>query len=501
MPRRHARLLIAVFLLSVLVRVPQLDRPLSKHHEFCTAVALIVMDVWWQRGFAACTACPAVTFPGRCEGESGTIAPDPMQREGVRYYISHMPLAYWAPFAVFKALCMPPGPLPLQLFNFILHGLTAFFLYRFMASLLAGTVWAVRMEDAPLFATVLYLLMPAPLWYHGNVYMSDMAVQLPWAWALAVWARMFRPERVDLRCAPWLLLAVAATSLTEWLGLFTALAFGAFALHRGIKRKDHGALMLAWAIPAVAALAMASVLWLYSDIAGADNAWAYYTDRWAERGSIVPGEGMPDISFIFGLPPHVIASWGPVVLLLISGLMLRRKASMPPAVRSAMWLITLPALVHIAVFLRYAGHEFSVLKLGFVLCALASFVLVRWHERHPAFGNIALVSACSLGIAMFTVYNRPGDGTATGDRYDIAMRHGLFIAKEARYDERIFVEGAVVEPQLLWYAKRNMDELPAGMEHELVGPGNCAEVHFIFNGDGRELVRVAIPRIGAAFAP
>ncbi|MFZ1659615.1 MAG: hypothetical protein WAT61_12375, partial [Flavobacteriales bacterium] len=61
MPRRHSLILLAVFLLSVLVRTPQLGRPLSKHHEFCTAVALVVMDVWWERGWAECTGCPAVT--------------------------------------------------------------------------------------------------------------------------------------------------------------------------------------------------------------------------------------------------------------------------------------------------------------------------------------------------------------------------------------------------------------------------------------------------------
>ena len=111
-----------------------------------------------------------------------------MQRNGVRFYISHMPLAYWVPYAAFKALGVPPAPLPLQLFNLLLHGLTAFFLYRFLATLVAGCS-TPGLADAPLFAAVFYLLMPAPLWYHGNVYMSDMAVQLPWAWSLAAGAK------------------------------------------------------------------------------------------------------------------------------------------------------------------------------------------------------------------------------------------------------------------------------------------------------------------------
>lgn len=488
MPRRHSLILLAVFLLSILVRAPQLGRPLSKNHEFCTAVALIVLDVWWQRGFTECTGCPAVTFMGTCDGEAGNLGPISMQRHGVRYYISHMPLAYWAPFAVFKVLHIPPAPLPLELFNVLLHGLTAFFLYRFLATLLAGSS-SPGLADVPFFAAVFYLLMPAPLWYHGNVYMSDMAVQLPWAWSLAAAAKVFKPTKVEVRSAGWLLVAIAATALTEWLGLFAALTFGVYAIIRGLKRKDRGSLSLGVLIPFVAVAVMAAVLALYANIAGAGAAWDYYTNRWAERGSFVLGEGLPSTSFIIGLPIHVFMSFGPLVLLIALGSVLFRAGPKAQGMRPAWWWMLLPAALHILVFLRYTGHQFAVLCLGFVLCAWAAFVLARWKERSPTMANVAFVTTCCLGIALYTVQNRPGDGSATGDRYDLAMERGLYIAGHARMDERIYVAGAELGPQILWYARRNMSPLPMAMDSSQVSDGRCPEVHFIFNGNDRTVVR------------
>ncbi len=237
---------------------------------------------------------------------------------------------------------------------------------------------------------------------------------------------------------------------------------------------------------------MGAVLALYINIAGAHAAWAYYMNRWAERGSFVPGEGVPSSSFIIGLPKHFLMAYGPLLLLIAIGVLRSRRGPTTVGMRSAWLWMTLPALVHIVVFLRYTGHEFAVLKFGFLLCAWAAFVLARWGEREPAMANIAFVSTCCLGIAMYTVENRPGDGTATGDRYDVAMQRGLFIARNARMDERVFETGAVLEPQLIWYARRNLTPLPLELDSAFQEAGSCPEVHFVFSGDSCAMVRLGL---------
>ena len=239
----------------------------------------------------------------------------------------------------------------------------------------------------------------------------------------------------------------------------------------------------------VAVAMMAAVLALYANIAGAEAAWEYYMGRWAERGSFVPGAGMPSSSFIIGLPIHVFMSFGPLVLLIVLGSVRIRGGPKAERMRPAWWWMVLPAALHILVFLRYTGHQFAVLCLGFVLCAWAAFALARWKERKPTMAMIAFVTTCFLGIALYTVQNRPGDGSATGDRYDVAMERGLYIAGHSRMEERIYVTGTELGPQILWYARRNMSDLPIGMDSSQVGDGRCPEVHFIFSGDDCMVVR------------
>ena len=41
-------LLLLIFFISVIIRIPNLDRPLSKHHEFNAALILIPIDNWNQ---------------------------------------------------------------------------------------------------------------------------------------------------------------------------------------------------------------------------------------------------------------------------------------------------------------------------------------------------------------------------------------------------------------------------------------------------------------------
>jgi len=43
-------IIILLFAVSVIIKLPHLNRPLSKHHEFNPAVVLICIDNWNQNG-------------------------------------------------------------------------------------------------------------------------------------------------------------------------------------------------------------------------------------------------------------------------------------------------------------------------------------------------------------------------------------------------------------------------------------------------------------------
>ncbi|MBL0044793.1 MAG: hypothetical protein IPP33_10505 [Flavobacteriales bacterium] len=178
--------------MSVVVRVPLLNKPLSAHHEFCTALVLVILNNWYTNGFAALHGGPASSFTGAADLYPEEVPEVPNVRAGVMYYFSHPPLAYDLPYLMFAGLGIAPNVLGLQLFNMLFHLLTTVCLYLLVKELHTSEA----ASRAPLFAAVLYLFMPAPLWFHSNAYMSDMFVQNFWVMHLVVVARDLQTRRI-----------------------------------------------------------------------------------------------------------------------------------------------------------------------------------------------------------------------------------------------------------------------------------------------------------------
>lgn len=449
-PRWVLPAFLAAVLLSVLVRLPQLDRPLSKNHEFCTALVLIVQEVWRQDGFLKHQGCPAVTWPN--PGDRGVIGLHYAltEQDGIYYYLSHLPLAYWAPAAVFALTGTAPSPLALQAFNLALHALTALLLAAFLARMRAPDPrrWALGVP-----AATLYLLMPAPLWYHGNVYMSDMAAQLPWAWCLYAFAGLWRADRPSGRHILPLLAAGATLAATEWVAAFAVPVMAGLLL---VRWKREGAavwLRAALALVLIAALVTGLCLGLYASVVGAEDLWAYYIHRYAERG-VMPGEASATVGQgLAHMGRNALTAWGPLLLLLGGAFALTRTRWR--SLRTALLLTGLPGLLYLLVFTRYAIHEFALLKLGFVLCTAAAWGLLAFAGERPARLLWPLAATVLLGVLAYTRLNRPGDGRATGAPYAMAMEQGRLIAHLARPDEVVLLQGIPSEPQLQWYARRN----------------------------------------------
>ena len=179
MSLRFCSVLIFLFLLSVLVRLPTLNRPLSKHHEFCTAVALRVMQVWEQGGISNYGFNPAMNYPNAADkfiNNHASGSGKMHDEQGNYYYTSHPPLAYYLPFFIFKATGLKPDVLPLQLLNLFIHLLCGTGVFLILSNLFSNS--EKRLSIPALAGYAAYLFSPATLWFHSNVYMSDMLVQL-----------------------------------------------------------------------------------------------------------------------------------------------------------------------------------------------------------------------------------------------------------------------------------------------------------------------------------
>ena len=130
MPRRDLPALLIAFAISLVVRWPLVDRPLSAHHEYCTAFTLVALTNWWEDGFATHHGMPS----GGWIREGEALYPADPERRNERaaglYYFSHPPLAYDLPYVLFVLTNTAPNAAGLQWMNMFFHLLTAIGLYH-----------------------------------------------------------------------------------------------------------------------------------------------------------------------------------------------------------------------------------------------------------------------------------------------------------------------------------------------------------------------------------
>jgi hypothetical protein len=448
-----AALLSGLFALAIVVRLPNLDRPLSKHHEFCTALSLIVLQGWYDGGIANYHYAPSTNLPQETNSGIRNLIAQSVERNGRYYYISHPPLAYYLPFLVFKSLHVRPNTLGLQLFNIASHLLSALLIFLLARMLIPG------LGFGPWAACVVYLFNPATLWFQGNVYMSDMLVQVFFLMAAYFFARLCKEELLARRVSLMGLglgLSVFAAAYTEWLGFCLALVL----LIVGIWRK-----VFRWKVAVVIVVAVTAAIMLtvytYGGIAGWHAMIEYYSGRFDQRGL-----GGDVIGSLVQLGKNYLYSHLPVLLFLAAGLWFlfrgNRTGVVVPMPKSMLMIIGLTAAVvvlHHIIFLQHSGHDFAVLKsavplsllAGWLIHALVQAGIVRVWSATVVIGLVAVTS-----IAQYYYVNRPGEVSIKGDRYDAEMEIGLRIASNVADDQVAMIKDVELTPQVLYYAQRNV---------------------------------------------
>jgi len=431
-------LLTGFFLVSVLVRLPHLDRPLSKHHEFCTAVVLIPLENWAENGAATYHYSPSVSYEGTANRHIENLTAYPVEADGRFYYLSHPPFAYLLPYFCFSILGVYPTALALQIFNLLFHFLSCLLLFQVVKTLVAhtrpqplkgsshkGHEWT----DSPLgseasknfplgvggtgslTAFLIYLFTPAALWFHGNVYMSDMFISNILIIGIWLALKIFLPKEkatsteitgtfeVPVIFYPiGIFLVIFLMIYTEWMGNFFAFGVFILALVKAFSKKEKHrrkywlAIASACVLGVIAGLGL--IIWQYSSIAGFETYWGYFTHRFGARsGAKFSDNGVfyflwKYIKMTLRIARHYTTGFLPVLLFgaAVWGVFIyhTKKIFHTPniATRYFLWLAGFPILMHHFVFVEFTiVHDFATLKGGILLAVLVG-LLVEKLLRH-----------------------------------------------------------------------------------------------------------------------
>lgn len=463
--KRTFPLLFGIFLLSVMVRLPMLNRPLSKHHEFCTAISLRIMQIWYDNGIENYHFNPVMTYNNPADkyiNNSANASGKMIDSSGNYYYVSHPPFAYYFPFAIFKALHIRPDVLPLQILNLILHFISGLFVY-FIVCLLSFN----RARSLPyrpgVVAFVIYTFLPVTLWFQVNVYMSDMAVHLLFIIGVYIALKMIiRQKFHSPKYIFFYVLCLALMLYTSWLGVFFAFGIVVYSLLHVRDNKSFNVLI--WTTIITCFIMLRLIVYQYSQINGPEAYLSEMINRYIQRGSIeVINNGLLHFMFAYlWLFKTLLYNYfiHYIIIYLVIGLFIYFAASHKKLkiVFSEngyrfIWLSVLPVVLLHFFFLNYSVQDFTALYASLFFSVLLGIL----YDKVKKSGAVS-IRRMQIGLAIVVVM-------LSAQYYQMNYREDVHFAQTVGQDiipknstkgDVIFWPHEEIEPQLVFYAHRNI---------------------------------------------
>lgn len=470
--KRTFPILFGIFLLSVVVRWPQLNRPLSKHHEFCTSISLRVMQIWYDNGIAQYGYNPVMTFNNPADkfiNNSANQSGRMIDKKGNYYYVSHPPFAYYFPFVLFKFLHVRPDVLPLQIFNMLLHFISGLFVY-FTVCLLSFS----RARNLPyrpgVVAFIIYMFLPVTLWFQGNVYMSDMAVHTLFIIGVYTALKMIIRQRFSSPKYIFLYVAVLALMIyTSWLGVFFAFGVLVYSLLHVRSNKGFGTLI--WSTLVTALVVLRLIVYQYSQINGVSAYMEEMFSRYIIRGSLEEtNQGLWHFMFsymwlvktvLYNYFIHYVVIYA-LILIFVWLIISHKKMKIVFSENGYrfIWLSVTPVILLHVIFLNYSVQDFSVMYASLFFSVLLGILYDKVKKSGAVSSpqlRMGLLVTVGLLIIQFQLMNRPAvEGSEKFGIYNEAKAIGEKIKAESKPTEVIFSDVKEMSPQIVFYAQRNI---------------------------------------------
>jgi hypothetical protein len=465
-------ILITIFFLSILIRLPNINRPLSKHHEFVTAISLHIINIWQMDGAAKYNFNPVMTYPGMANkyiNKYASTTGKMVDVEGNYYYVSHPPFAYILPYLVFQLLHVKATVIAIEIFHLVINFISALFIYLIICNLQFRKSFEV-INWSGVCGFSVYLFSAGVLWFQCNTYMSDMLVHLFFLAAVYCLLQIFANKKQNDKYLFFYAGSLFLMIYTSWLGIFFAFSV---ILYSTAKLRKRIFIIINLITAIVSFMTITLFIYQYSLIDGLGNYWDQMKDRLKTRSGWTESSSLSiEVKNILNALLTILKNYGtsylPFILLLgffIYLLAKKRQLSLKISERNFLfiWTSVLPIILLHASLLDYSGHDFvSLYGSLFLSVAIAlAFEKVRKNKVFPIERlRLLLFLSIVLSVATYYYINRPGKFSFKGDEYGISKQLGLKIKNTAPFDAVVFTIGAAeIDPQLMYYAERNIKEI------------------------------------------
>lgn len=470
--------IVVLFAISVMVRVPYINRPLSAHYEWVTAPVLITQQIWYEEGAWTHHFLPVMTFPGAA---NRNISNDARMKndKGVWYYTTSPPLAWIAPYVVFSLLGVYPDVLPLQIFNLVLHFVCAILVYALTKQLIRRSDFLSR-EIPALVAASVYLFTPFALWFHCNTYSGQWLNHPFFIGSVYAFVRILDSEEEDKNRWIWILGALVFLMFyTWWGGAFFSAVICAYAFFH---RQERSMRRVISVTVFAAVLSTALVFFHKSAVAGIGAFIEYFWSRFSFASGYFKetDKNLHVYDFIAWkrILSHYYKGFGVFLIFLCTistvSALLNERLLKPLRQFDKTWfavicITVLPVLgEHLALFNYTAVHEYSVMPMLLAISTLTGLglssiisKLETTRDRQALIGNVGSI------ITVFVILIATAIGEyreQNNDGHTIYKTLGESIAKTAKSDEVVFVNssgmfltgGGGIIPHIVFYAHRNL---------------------------------------------
>jgi hypothetical protein len=442
-------IVFALFLVSVSVRVPGLNKPLSGHHESISATELISIESWEQLGGPRATYfIPLHNYqnPGDRRIPNNVFIDD----KGNYTYISYGTGWNALPYFIFKLFRIKPSPIALRIFNMVIGFISCFILFGLM--LHYGN--KQNLYPGAIIACATFIFTPGILWYTGNVYVNgSVAIPFILLFLLVIAAIIANPRVKMFRNCVVLFLVILCLLWIDWVIVFlvfTSLLVLLFLI-RGRR------LLFYPVITLVVATCSGLGLILYQF--GSYLGWAMVKNNLTEKfgyRSIDASGGI--IKPVAALATHFTTAFMPVVILLIISFVMIRKRRVKPRIGKILkliFLIFLPALLlYNITFLSWSAiHEFSILYYGILFAIAAGLIIPQvlpLYRFKVVMGLFILIT-----VAEYYYINPPGMKSFKGELYNSYKNLGESVAQQVKPNQAVFINMELLPP-VMYYAKRSI---------------------------------------------
>ncbi|MBX2921199.1 MAG: hypothetical protein KF746_03330 [Chitinophagaceae bacterium] len=443
-------ILALAFLFAVILRIPNLMRPLSKHHEYLPAVVLMNTESWNEAGGGhKFHYTPVMNYQNTGDKY---VKGDIVTQNGNIVYLSIGPGWYIIPYSVFKILNIHPSVTGLRILNLFFGLLTMFLFIIIIYKILPDNNNQGNIIIA--FAGLSMLFLPAILWYFGNGY-THTGIMLPFALALAVLLLSMINDSTKIKSIRlvYVIMLLALGIYIDWFALFLGISSILICLSKLRESKKYITFIIT--IIAGIFLGISLIFLQFSSYAGIDNLQQYWTGRFFARANL------PLIEKTGLLLRHYCTSYLPLLIgVLISMFITKRNRIRIVFYKKEILFIflwgTAIILYHIVLFNWSFVHEFSVLP-SFVLLIfiLSKYLSGIFSFDKPKLACSILTAISIISILQYYYINPPGKRSLNGTPYDLYEKLGNKL-RQINGEHKIFMHMPEANPMIEYYAKRNI---------------------------------------------